>query len=437
MTEQTLILEIGLGLAVLALAPFFIHAWRRERRTVRARQEAERHGLHEPLSLHPVVDPGLCIGTGNCASVCPEEVIGFRDGQAVAVRPALCIGHGLCERACPMEAITLVFGTEERGVELPRVQGNFETNVRGIYVVGELGGMGLVANAFEQGRQCVEGIAAEKVGPAPDGIDDLLIVGCGPAGLSAALTARARGLSYTVLEKEDLGGTVRHYPRKKLVMTRPVAVPGWGKLPVREIHKEELIGLWEEIVGDTGVKLRTGVTVESVERVADLRFRIPATGGVVHEARRVVLAIGRRGIPRKLGIPGEDRPNVQYSLLEPEAFAGDRALVVGGGDSAVEAALALAEQPGTEVRVSYRRNGFRRIKPRNRERVDAALERGALDVLWESEPVEIGPDRVVLSVNGETRPVPADQVFVLIGGDLPTRFLRECGIQIDTKFGEP
>jgi thioredoxin reductase/NAD-dependent dihydropyrimidine dehydrogenase PreA subunit len=426
---------IGLGLAVVVTLPFLLHLRRRERGTEQAHLEALRYGLHEPASLHPVVDTERCIGIGNCMSVCPEGVLGLRDGQAVAVTPALCIGHGLCERACPVDAITLVFGTEKRGVDIPRVKGNFETNVDGLYVVGELGGMGLVANAFEQGRQCVEGIAREGE-RGPDGLPDLLIVGCGPAGLSAALTARELGLDALTLEKEDLGGTVRHYPRKKLVMTRPVKVPGWGKLPFREIRKEELIGLWEEIAGETGLEVRVRETVQNVDRVGPWHFRVRTSQGV-HEARRVVLAIGRRGVPRKLGVPGEDRATVHYALREPDAFTGDRLLVVGGGDSAVEAALSLSEQPENEVRISYRRSSFRRIKPGNRERIERAMEDRRVDVLWETEPVEIAEGSVTLARNGTREPVPADQVFVFIGGELPSAFLAACGVEIDTKFGEP
>lgn len=427
---------IGIGLALLSGLPFVVHLRRRERRTMDAGLEALRYGLHEPASLHPVVDTGRCIGIGACMSHCPEQVLGLRDGQAVAIQPALCIGHGLCERACPMDAITLVFGTDTRGVDLPRVKENFETNVPGLYVVGELGGMGLVANALEQGRQCVDGISKEaEEGPAD--LADLLIVGCGPAGLSAALTARERGLQAITIEKEDLGGTVRHYPRKKLVLTRPVRIAGYGKLAFREVRKEELIEVWEEIAETTGLEVRTRETVQAVDRVGPLHFRVTTDRGV-HEARRVVLAIGRRGVPRKLGVPGEDRSNVQYALREPESFTDDRILVVGGGDSAVEAALALSGQPGNQVRISYRRSAFSRIKPANRERIHSAIDEGSVEVLWETRPVEIEEDRVVLSTKDEVRKVvPSDQVFIFVGGELPTAFLEACGVEIETKFGEP
>lgn len=424
----------GLLTAVVSL-PFVLHARRKELETIEAREEASRYGLDIPASLHPVVDPGGCIGISNCVKVCPEEVLGIEHGQAVAVRPARCIGHGLCERVCPVDAIQLVFGTATRGVELPRIKENFETNVEGIYVVGELGGMGLVANAFEQGRQCIEGIVKESA-KGPPGIADLIIVGCGPAGLSASLTALHHGMTFLTLEKEDVGGTVAHYPRKKLVMTRPVKVPGYGKLSFREVRKEELMGVWQDVIDRSGLEVLTGETVEGIQKVGRHHFRVVSSGGT-YEAARVILAIGRRGVPRKLGVPGEAAPHVQYSLREPEVYKGERVLVVGGGDSAVEAALALADQPDTEVRMSYRREAFNRIKPGNFDRIARAQDDGAVEVLWRSNTTRIEPEAVHLELEEEAVAVPADQVFIFAGGVLPTAFLRNCGIQIETKFGQP
>ena len=435
--DTLLIWGIGLGLTALTAVPVLFRLRRKERATDELEIEALKYGLHEPASLHPIVDPDRCIGISNCVSVCPEDVLGIRSGQGVAVSPARCIGHGLCERSCPMEAIQLVFGTEKRGVDLPRIKGNFESNVTGLYIVGELGGMGLVANAFEQGRQCVEGIAGEtERGPA--GLLDLVVVGCGPAGLSASLTAAARGLSFATVEKEDLGGTVRTYPRKKLVMTRPVQVPGYGKLPIREILKEELIDLWEEVAGKVGLTVNTREVVTSVDKLGPYHFRVTTDRGV-YESHRVILAIGRRGVPRKLGVPGEEgSTHIAYSLREPEAYTGDKILVVGGGDSAVEAALALAEQPGNEVRLSYRGTSFSRIKPGNHERVDRAAAAGVADILWETSPREILPGRVHLARNGsDLLEIPADQLFVFIGGELPTAFLKASGVEIETHFGAP
>jgi thioredoxin reductase len=278
-----------------------------------------------------------------------------------------------------------------------------------------------------------EGAGTEK----DPGILDLVIVGCGPAGLAASLNAKHAGLEAVTLERENIGGTVRHYPRKKVVMTRPVKVPGWGKLPFRTITKEELIQSWEDIVRTTGVEVKTGETVQSVERLGTGSFRV-TSDRATYESRRVVLAIGRRGVPRKLGVPGEESPNVYYSLRDPEAFANDEVLVVGGGDSAIEAALALSAQPGTAVRLSYRQGGFARIKPANHERILAAVERRRVELLLETTPERIETGRVVVrGRDGASLPLSADHVFVFIGGELPTPFLTKCGVELETHFGKP
>jgi len=295
--------------------------------------------------------------------------------------------------------------------------------------------MGLIRNAFEQGRQCVEGFPASPA-PAASGRLDLVVVGCGPAGLSAALTARNLGLNLAVLERENVGGTVRHYPRKKLVMTEPVSVPGFGKISATEILKEDLIEIWEEVVDRTGLEVTTGVTVTDVQPLPEGGFRV-VSGGDEHFSERVILAIGRRGVPRKLGIQGEDLPNVAYSLQEPEAFSGDRILVVGGGDSAVEAGLALAEQPGNEVRIAYRGPSFSRAKPKNRDLIEEAARNGRLSVLWSTQIIRNDMDQVQLrGPNEQDLTLPNNRLFVFAGGELPTPFLERCGVKVDTKFGE-
>ena len=445
MPDALLVPLIGAALVAVVLLPFLFRHRRREASSLEAEAEALRYGLHEPVTLHPVIDPAGCILTGSCIDICPEgDVFGLIDGRVKVIGPARCIGHGLCERACPMDAIQLVFGTEKRGIDIPRIQANFETNVPGLYIVGELGGMGLIGNAFEQGRQCIDGIVKEirgESGRADDPELDLLIVGCGPAGLSASLSAKEAGLRFLTVEREDIGGTVRHYPRKKLVLTRPVKVPGYGKLNFREVSKEQLIGTWEEIVASAGLEVATGETVTVIRPRSGGTDAGDAAGFVVTtsareiETRLVVLAIGRRGIPRKLGVPGEELAKVAYSLREPESFAGDRIVVVGGGDSAVEAALALAEQPGNAVWISYRGDGFRRVKPKNHERVEAALAAGSLEILWSTNLVRIEPDAITIREGGGEVTLPNDYAFVFAGGELPTKFLRDCGIEIDTKFG--
>ncbi len=435
MSVDPLAVVITLVIALAAILPFWVSQRRHERRAAAAEAHAARHGLNEPVTIHPVVTAELCIGIGNCVSVCPEgDVLGLRNGQARPIAPAKCIGHGACERVCPVNAITLVFGTEKRGVELPRIKENFETNVPGLYVIGELGGMGLIRNAFEQGRQCIEGIKRERTATRGDELD-VLIVGCGPAGLSASLNCQRLGLKFRTIEREEIGGTVRHYPRKKLVMTSPVKIPGYGKLSVREIAKEQLIDLWEDVVKKTGLVVNTGETVEAITPTGQ-SFTVQTTRGM-YRARRVVLAIGRRGVPRKLEIPGEDLSKVAYSLREPEAYRNEWVTVVGGGDSAVEAALALAEQPGNRVALSYRGDRFSRIKDGNRSRIEAAAKAGIVDILWSTNLTEITPNEILYSDSGSGMArLQNSALFIFAGGVLPTKFLQACGVVVDMKQGE-
>ncbi len=439
---DTLILWlIGLVLVLIFFLPYWIKT-RREEKKALALYEEKADQLEEliPDTLHPVIDPDICIGVGNCVKVCPEkEVIALIHGRGVVVQPNRCVGHGLCERSCPVEAIQLVIGSAKRGVDIPRIKENFETNVPGIYIIGELGGMGLIKNCFEQARQCIDGIRHEKR-PVPAGALDVFIVGCGPAGFAASIFAKHAGLRFITIDREaDIGGTVRHYPRHKVVMTAPVEVPGYGKLNFREITKEELIELWKDLVARTTVRdaLHFNETFQDAKKLDDGTFEVITNRGTYRTAR-IILAIGRRGTPRKLGIPGEEGPNVFYSLLEPERFQHSRIVVVGGGDAAVEAALALAEQPGNEVRLSYRRAKFVRLKPANMRRIEEAIMSGRITFLPETNLVEIHPDHVVYrDAQGQLHTLPNDYVFIFIGGTLPTDMLKKLGIAIDTKFGEP
>lgn len=393
--------------------------------------EAIKTGMTEPPSLHPVIDPIACCGSGACIRACPEKAIGLINHKAVLINPAHCIGHGACAPACPVGAIKLVFGTEKRGIDIPQVNPNFETNVPGIYIAGELGGMGLVRKAAEQGRQAMDSIAKNR--GSGDQLD-VVIIGAGPAGLAATLGAMEKKLRSVTLEQEDsLGGTVYHYPRNKLVMTQPVVLPIVGKAKLGEISKEDLLAFWHGIVKKTSMKLNFN---ERVERVT------PDEGGFVvksekaeYRAKNVLLAIGRRGTPRKLGVPGEESSKVVYRLIDPEQYAGKKVLVVGGGDSAIEAAVAISEQPGTTVSLSYRSNAFGRVKQKNRERLAEAEQAGRLAVLLSSNVQKIEKEHVHLDHDGKALCVENDGVIVCAGGVLPTGMLKEMGIKVETKYG--
>ncbi len=345
--------------------------------------------------------------------------------------PTDCIGHGACKTACPFDAITLVFGTERRGLDIPVLKPNFESNVQGIFVAGELGGMGLIKNALTQGQQAFEAIS--KSGLKRPGALDVLIVGAGPAGLAASLAAKKMGLSYQTVEQDSLGGAVFQYPRGKLVMTAPVELPIVGKVQFRNTSKEELLKFWTQASKSNGLKICYQERVESIEK-KDGAFHV-TTSTKQYVTATILLAIGRRGTPRKLGVPGEELPKVVYRLIDPEQYRGRQVVVVGGGDSALEAAASIAELGDTTVHLSYRGDAFQRAKQRNRQRVDAASAKGQLKVLLNSQIREIRPDEVVLKQFDKEMRLRNDAVIVSAGGILPNDFLKSIGIEVETKFG--
>lgn len=431
MTDNT----IGYLLYLLPLAAILFFYLRRrhkkERHQVVQLNEALASGLSEPASLHPVFDPNRCIGSGACVPACPEQAIGLIRGKGHLIKPAVCIGHGACRDACPHDAITLVFGTAKRGVDIPQVNPDFETNVPGIYIAGELGGMGLIRKAVEQGRQAVESIYKKKSNGSPL---DVVIIGAGPAGLAASLAALEKKLRFVTIEQEDsLGGTVYHYPRNKMVMTRPMVLPMLGKVKINEISKEALLEFWQGAVKKTNVKINFGERMESITKNGD-GFVVKSSRHS-YQTKSILLSIGRRGTPRKLDVAGEDLPKVVYRLIDPEQYRHQHVLVVGGGDSALEAALAIGEQPGTKVVLSYRGEAFSRVKEKNRQRLQEAEKQARVKVLLQSNVKKIEADKVVLDHAGKLIQIKNDAVIISAGGVLPTPLLKEIGIMVETKYG--
>lgn len=410
--------------------------WRSESRALATQNAAVQAGLIEPSSLHPVIDQAKCVGCGACVRACPEQpehhVLGLINGKASLVGPTDCIGHGACRAACPVGAIKLVFGTETRGIDIPMLQPNFESNVPGVFVAGELGGMGLIRNALTQGRQAIEHIAKSR--PRDPKRLDVLIVGGGPAGFAAALTAKSLGLHYLIVEQDSLGGCVFKYPRGKLVMTSPVDIPLAGRMYFRQTSKEELLKFWNEVVEREKLLVNCNERIDKIERQPDGSFIVRSSRNH-YRASSVLLAIGRRGSPRKLDVPGEELPKVVYRLLDPEQYANQEVLIVGGGDSALEAAASIAEVEGTRVTLSYRGDAFGRAKPKNRQRVEQAANQGKVNVMLASNVSVIHPDLVILEKSGEKIEVRNRAVIVSAGGILPNDFLRDVGIEVATKYG--
>jgi len=427
----SLVLIFTLGIVI-----FYMRKQRKASQIVSEKiEQAKKDGLYEPVSLHPVIDINDCIQTGACIAACPEkDILGIKDGKATTINASHCIGHGACFHACPTEAISLCIGTEKRGVELPHVNHNFETNIPGVYIAGELGGMGLIKNAVEQGKQAVDNIAkaSKKEHKAEY---DLLIVGAGPAGISASLTAKKHKLNAIVLDQDSLGGTVFTFPRQKIVMTSAMDLPLYGKVKLFETSKAELLDIWNKALSKNEIQIRENSKVESIVK-DDGYFKIKTLAGETYTARNVLLAIGRRGTPRKLNVKGENSAKVAYRLLEPEDIEGKNILIVGGGDSAVESAMLLANN--NNVTLSYRKPNFQRIKAKNKERIEEAIQQNRVNMRFDTNLKEINKDEIILisSENNKEINLENDLVYIFAGGELPTQFLQKIGLHITKKYGE-
>ncbi len=428
-----------LALVVAAGVPYIL--WTR----LEARKQKRAANIHDdvmslgddvvPASIHPAIDLEACIGSGACVRACPEhDILGITDGRARLINPLSCIGHSACMRACPVGAIQLVFGTATRGVELPLLTPDFQTNQPGIYSVGELGGMGLIRNAVEQGRQAAEAIARSKRrGSAGD--LDVIIVGAGPAGISCALTAIAHGMRVSIVEQDRFGGTITHYPRAKVVMTGSFALAGFGTVRRKIMSKEQLLELWNDIRARTQLPIQEGIRVESIRNEAGV-WRV-AGAGWNDRAPNVVLALGRRGAPRQLGVPGEDLPKVSYRLLEPEPFAGQHVMVVGGGNAAADCAIALAQaRLCASVALSYRRAELARLRGSVRAALERCIAAGTVTPMLSTQVVSIDERHVVLDGARGREQVANDHVIVQIGGQPPSDLLRTIGIELVEKRGE-
>lgn len=397
--------------------------------------KAKEEGLFEPVSLHPYIDLNTCIGSAACVSECPEkDIIGIVNGKATLINSSNCVGHGACFHSCPVEAISLRIGTETRGVDLPHINQNFETNIKGIYIAGELGGMGLIKNSVEQGQQAIDSIIKSKK-TAKENVTDVVIIGAGPAGISATLACKKHGLASHTFEQDSLGGTVYTFPRAKLVMTSPMNLPLYGKVKLYDTSKDELLQLWNKVISEHDIKINENTKVEDIIPQEDDTFKVLTAKGEEYVANNVLICIGRRGSPRKLNIPGEVSTKVAYRLLEPERISDKNIVVVGGGDSAIEAALLLMDT--NKVNLLVRSESFTRCKPKNREKITEANENKSVHVIFNSSLTSISDDRVKIKINdqSEEMDIQNDLVYIFAGGELPTKFLEKPGVKITKRFG--
>jgi thioredoxin reductase/ferredoxin len=425
-TESLITLLIALVVIPAAVVPYLRRVRAEERRARKHFEDAKIAGLQSAVSMHPHINAMECIGCGGCVDACPEEdVLGVIDGKAVLVHGSKCVGHGLCADACPVGAIVMMMAAPGRSADLPLLDEHFETSVRNLFIVGELGGMGLIKNAITQGRKAVEHIASRA--RTSDGAYDVVVVGAGPAGLAAGLSAKANKLKYLLLEQGDAGGTILQYPRRKIVMTSPVELPLWGKLKLTETSKESLLELWQQVLTKTQLKVNTGEKVLDL-RTAEGHFVVSTPLGE-YAAHHVVLALGRRGTPRKLGVPGEELGKVTYRLIDAETYKDCDVLVVGGGDSAVEAAVGLALHGTNRVTLSYRKSEFTRLKDRNAKHLEEYRKRNAVSILLNSNVKGIREKEVQIETAEGIRVVPNDYVFIFAGGDMPFEFLKKTGIK--------
>ncbi len=383
----------------------------------------------------PVINASMCIGCGSCVHACPETgTLEMSAGKAILAAPERCTGHAKCAEVCPTQAITLSFGGVLQTMRVPLVRENFETNIPGVFIVGELCGMGLIKTAINEGKIVIDHLR-KRLAEMPNADDpdllDVAIAGAGPAGLSAALTAEQYGLRYISLEQGEIASTIRQYPRQKFLMAEPLEIPLYGALYVGDGTKEALLSVWEAIIANTGVRIRTNERVESVQKNA-AGFHVLTPRGD-YRARYVVLALGKRGTPRKLGVAGEGLPKVSYRLIEAESYEDKDILIIGGGDSAIEAALALSRSGKNRVSLSYRGDSVRRARERNREQLERACREDRIQLLLNSQVRQITERQVQLDIKGRESVISNDFTFVLIGGESPEEFLRKVGIEIVEK----
>jgi thioredoxin reductase (NADPH) len=430
--------SVGAGLLGLIAFISILLYKRKEFCAKKALKKAVESKAHEVLTLHPVINQGLCMGCGTCTRACPEgKVLQIINHKSVLVSPTKCVGHGECEKACPRGAISLVFGTKTRGFEIPKISAAFESNIGGLYIAGELGGMGLIRNAVKQGVIAATHALSNHTKLPKEANTELLIVGAGPAGLAASLTAIEKRGNYILIEQNKFGGTIANYPKQKIVMTSPLDLPIFGRLKFkdRKVSKEELMDAWHEMKKKAGMKVQSGVRFDSLEKINGL-FRVKTNQGIII-ASKIILAIGLRGTPNKLGLPNEDLPKVTYNLADPEQYRNNKIAIVGSGNSAVEAALMLALPDfGNEVVLLIRGKEMDKCNEENKNKALDLRNKRQLKIWFESTVGEIQAKELIINKGKEKITIPNDFLFIFAGAQMPQKFLGTLGVEFGKKFEE-
>ena len=390
--------------------------------------DASSNGGGHPL---PIIAQDLCIGCSACVNACDQKVLQIVAGKSTVLNIGACTGAAVCAEVCPTGACQLTGQGSSRRVEVPQIGANFETNQKGIYAIGELGGLGLIKNAVNEGQLVIEAIKKDHV--RREGVLDLIFVGAGPAGISGSLAAKEAGLSSLVFEQGSFADTIRRFPNRKIVMAEPVKVPMYGSLWISDAPKETLLSVWQTIIDSAQIAINENEQVLGIHRNGNDTFHVDTAKGS-YQCQKVILAIGKRGSPRRLEVPGSQLPKVMYALTDAAQYKGSRFLVVGGGDSAAESVIGLANQEGNEVSLSYRKKDFGRMKDRNREALTRAIEGGRVRFFPASQVLEVAEKEVLLQRQGRgAERLPNDFVFALLGGTSPNEFLESIGVSMVTK----